>query len=217
MRKKATKQGVTGVPTLNGKPIELTDSWDKTTLAQYLRILKLKNDTIELISIITGLEYDYLKKAKIKGLEKLLHAASFIKEIPVIPTEAKQIGGFKLPLNASGVFDIQFEELAQFEDMRIIMSETDVKDGYALAESYAKYCAIYLQKLRDGEYDHDKAMKMVPEIHTYRALEVISAGSFFLTKLWILLNGTAKMSPSSKQAPKKRTGKPSKRSLARTR
>lgn len=217
MRKKATKQGITGIPTLNGKPINITDSWDKTTLSQYLRILKLNNDTVELISIITGLDYEYLKKAKIIGLEKLLYASRFIEIIPKLSENVEKIGGFKLPLNASGVFDVQFETLAQFEDMRTIMAETDVKEAYKLTESYAKYCAIYCQKLRDGEYDYDKAMKMVPEIHTYPSFEVIMAGSFFLTKLWSLLSGTLKASPSSVPAQKKHTGKHSRKNLGRTR
>lgn len=216
MKRKAKPSGIVGTPTLNGKPIKITDSWEKTTLAQYLRIMKLKNDTIELLSIITGLEYNYLKNAKIKGLEKLLYAASFINTPPGVPIDVKKIGGFKLPLNHKGIFDIQFESLAQFEDMRTVMDSTDVKDTQALTESYAKYCAFYVQKLRDGEYDGDKALSMVPEIHTYPALEVIAAGSFFFVRLWSLLHGTAKTSPNSAPARKKPTGKRSKRNSGHT-
>jgi len=215
MRKKATTSGITGIPTLNGEPIKITDSWEKTTLAQYIRIMKCKNDTAELLSIITGLEYDLLKKANIKGLDKLLYASSFINTHPVIPTKVEKIGGFKLPLNHKGIFDIQFESLAQFEDMRTVMDATDTKDATAITESYAKYCAFYLQKLRDGEYDGGKALAMVPEIMEYPALEVISAGSFFLVRLWILLRGTPTTSPSSAPSRKKRTGKHSRKSSAR--
>lgn len=216
MRKKATTSGITGIPTLNGEPIRITDSWEKTTLNQYLRIMKSKNDTVEILSIITGLDYDYLKKAQIKGLEKLLYAASFINTAPVIPTKVEKIGGFKLPLNSKGVFDIQFESLAQFVDMQTIMAASVKEDIVALTESYAKYCALYVQKLRDGEYDGDKAMAMVEEIKTYPALEVIAAGSFFFVRLWTLSHGTAKTSPISAPARKKPTGKRSKKSSART-
>lgn len=216
MRKKATTSGITGIPTLNGKPIKITDSWEKTTLSQYLRIMRMNNDTVELLSIITGLDYDYLKKAKINGLDKLLHAASFINTPPVVPDKPTKIGGFKLPLNAKGVFDIQFESLAQFEDMRVIMESVDMNDVTAITESYAKYCALYVQKLRDGEYDGNKALAMVEEINTYPALEVIAAGSFFFVRLWSLLRGTQTTSPNSAPSRKKRTGKPSKRSSAAT-
>lgn len=212
MRKsKIIPTSIVGQFTINGKPIQITDSWAKTTFGQYLRIMKLKNDTIELLSIITGLEYDYLKKAKITGIEKLLVASGFINSVPDIPTQAKKIGGFKLPLNSKGIFDIQFESLAQFEDMRMIMGKTDMKDPIALTESYATYCAIYVQKLRDGEYDGEKAMGMVPEIHTCPAFDVISAGSFFLTRLWILLNGTQKKSPSTTQTQTTAIGKRTKK------
>lgn len=220
MRKKVKDlkhhEEIIGTPTLNGEPIKITDSWEKTTLNQYLRIMKSKNDTVELLSIITGLDYDLLKKSKIQGLEKLLYAASFINSAPVIPTNVEKIGGFKLPLNSKGVFDIQFESLAQFEDMRVIMDSTAKEDIAGITESYAKYCALYLQKLRDGEYDGDKALSMVPEIMNYPALEVIAAGSFFFVRLWSLLHGTAKTSPSSTPARKKPTGKRSKRNSGHT-
>lgn len=216
MRKKATTSGITGIPTLNGEPINITDSWEKTTLAQYLRIMRMKNDTIELLSIITGLDYDLLKKANIKGLDKLLYASRFINSAPVVPTKVEKIGPFKLPLNHKGIFDIQFESLAQFEDMRVIMESVDMKDVTAITESYAKYCALYVQKLRDGEYDGGKALAMVDEVMTYPALEVIAAGSFFFVRLWSLLRGTPTTSPNSAPSRKKRTGKPSRKSSGRT-
>jgi hypothetical protein len=212
MKRKKTQPGIVGQFTINGKPIEITDSWAKTTFGQYLRIMKLNNDTIELLSIITGLEYEYLKKAKITGMEKLLVASGFINTVPYIPTEAKKIGPFKLPLNSSGIFDIQFESLAQFEDMRLLMGKSDLKDPYQLTESYAKYCALYVQKLRDGEYDADKALAMLPEIMTYPAFDVISAGSFFFVRLWSLLNGTQPTSRNTTQTQTMSTGKRSKRS-----
>lgn len=210
---KKPKQG----STLNGKPITVTDSWDKMNFGQYLRVMKLKNDTIELISILTGLEYDYIKKANISGFDKLLFMAGFINTPPVFDFEhVTQIGPYKLSLNSQGIFDVQFESLAQFEDMRQVM--TKLEEGvHAHTEAYAKYCAIYIQKLRDGEYDGDKAMAMVPEIMTYPASHVITAGSFFFVKLMSLLSGTAPTSPNSARPRRKAIGKRSKKSLGRTR
>lgn len=189
MAKKKQPQGIIGQFTVNGKPIQITDSWEKCTFSQYLAIMKMQTEH-ELLSIITGIPYEDIKKSKITGLEKLLVAAGFIKTIPDIPKTPKKIGGFKLPLNSKGIFDIQFESLGQFEDMRLVMAKADMNDPYQLTESYGRYCSIYLQKLRDGEYDGEKALGMMPEIMNYPALEVIAAGSFFLTKLLILLNGT---------------------------
>lgn len=209
-----------GTPTLNGKPIEVTDSWDKMTFAQYLRVLKIgKNDMIEILSIVTGIEYETLKKAKIGGLPKIMFLARFItdpKNPPNFPEKPTHIGKYKLPLNSKGVFNIQFESLAQFEDMRQVM--INVKEGvHAHTEAYATYCALYLQKIRDGEYDSDKALKMVPELMNYPASDIISAGGFFFVTLQSLLNGIISNSRSIAQPRKKPIGKRSKGSLAHTR
>lgn len=202
--------------TLNGKPITITDSWDKMTFAQYLRILKLKDDTVELISILSSLDYDTVKKANISGMDNMLYMASFINTPPVFDYEnVTHIGPHKLPLNSKGVFDIQFESLPQFEDMRQVFTKLE-KGVYAHTEAYATYCAIYAQKLRDGEYDGDKALAMVPEVMTYPASHIITAGSFFFVKLTSLLNGTQANSQNTAPHRRKPIGKRSKRSSART-
>lgn len=209
--------------TINKKKIEVTSSWDAMDFAQYLRVLKMK-DGFDKISIITGIDSEVLKKAKIKGLNKILYAAQFLDTAPVFPEKPLQIGKYKLPLNHKGIFDIQFESLEQFEDMRQVFSKLkpiqegpDILDRiYAHTEAYATYCAIYLQKIRDGEYDGDKALKMVPEVMTYPASDVIVAGGFFFVKLQSLSIGIQSSSPNSVHLPKRYTGKRSKRSSART-
>lgn len=210
MAKKKTT-GIVGQFTINGKPVQITDSWDKCTFSQYLAIMKMQDEK-ELLSIITGIPYEDIKNAKISGLEKLLHAAGFINTIPDIPKTPKKVGPFKLPLNSKGIFDVQFESLAQFEDMRMIMGKTDLKNPYELTKSYGIYCAIYLQKMRDKEYDGDNAMSMVPEIMEYPALEVISAGSFFLSKLLSLLIGTLKNYQNTAPTRNRNIGKTIKKS-----
>lgn len=208
--------------TLNGKPIKITNSWEAMNFGQYLRILKLKDDKIELISILTGLEYDYLKTAKITGVDKLLFVAQFVNTPPSFPEKPTHIGKYKLPLNSKGVFDIQFESLAQFEDMRKCMpfyleTDTDLEKIYKHTEAYATYCALYIQKLRDGDYDGDKAIQMLPEVMLMPASHIITAGSFFFIKLLSLLTGMPKNSPNTAQAPKKRTGKRTKKRSDRSR
>lgn len=202
--------------TLNKKQIEVTDSWEALTFAQYLRILKMGNDIVETISILTGLEYDYLKKANIKGIDKLLYCAQFLNKPPQFPDKPTHIGPYKLPLNSAGVFDIQFESLAQFEDMRQIMGKLE-EGVYPHTEAYAKYCALYVQKIRDKEYSGQKALEMVSEIMTYPASHIITAGGFFFVKLSILLNGTQSNSPNTAPHRKKSTGKRSAKSSGRTR
>lgn len=210
--------------TLNNNKIEVTDSWDTMTFAQHLRVMKMK-DIYDKISIVTGIERETLKKSRIKGLNKILYAARFLDDEPKFPEKPTQIGKYKLPINSKGIFDIQFESLEQFEDMRQIYSKLkpieecpDIIDRiHAHTEAYATYCALYLQKIRDGEYDGDKALQMVPEIMNYPTSDVISAGGFFFVSLQSLSNGIQSNSPNTTQAPKKSIGKRSKRSSGRTR
>lgn len=209
------KKGYIGQPTLNGKPIEITDSWEKMTFAQYLRLLKAKDDTIEIISIITGIENEVLRKAKIGGLPKLMFLARFMQQPPKFPEKPTKIGKYKLPLNSKGIFDIQLESLAQFEDMRHVMN--NLKEGvHAHTEAYATYCALYLQKIRDEEYDSDKAFKMVPELMEYPASDIISAGGFFFVRLQNLSTGILNNSPTTKRDRRKPIGKRSKRNSGHT-
>lgn len=200
--------------TLNGKSIKITSSWDEMLFKQYLRILKLKDDNVELISILSGVDYETVKKAKITGLDNLMYLTRFLQTPPQFPDKPSYIGPYKLPLNSKGVFDIQFESLAQFEDMRQVMGKVEA-GVYAHTEAYATYCAIYLQKLRDGEYDGDKAMQIVTEVMSYPASDVIVAGGFFFVKLQSLLNGTRSNSQSSAPLQRKPIGKRSRKNLVR--
>lgn len=210
---------------LNGKTIEVTDSWDKMTFAQHLQVFKMK-DIYDKISIITGIDRETLKKSRIKGLNKILYAARFLDETPQFPEKPTKIGPYKLPLNSKGIFDIQFESLEQFEDMRQVFSKLkpfpqegeqciDILDRiHAHTEAYATYCAIYLQKIRDNEYDGDKALKIVPEVMGYPSSEVVTAGGFFFVRLQSLSTGIQSNSRSIAPARRKSIGKRSKRSSA---
>jgi hypothetical protein len=97
--------------------------------------------------------------------------------------------------------DITLETLGQFEDMRKVMDSCNPKDGdtdiekiVRITEAYPVYSAIYCQKIRDGQYDCDKAMEMVPEMWAAPALEILSAGNFFLISLSSSFSSTQKTS-----------------------
>ena len=191
---------------LNGKELTLPSSWLDPNFAQYIGIMENKAGTIGAISIFTGVDIQTLKKAKIEGLDMVIKTLSFLNKPANFEANATQIGKYKLPLNSKGVFDVQFESLGQFEDMSIVMRNVPEKDIIAHTKAYANYAAIYLQKLRDGEYDDDKAKLMVPEVMEMPAHEVISAGSFFFLKLLNLLTGTTTNSQTTN--PKLKKSKP---------
>lgn len=194
---------IKGVFKLNGKPTDVASSWDDFTYYQYWRIFNLNDDTAELVSIFTGVPRETLLTANLTGFEKIVEIAVQITKAgaPNWNGDCDQVGPYKLPHNKDGRFDIQFESLGQFEDMRAIMrTVTDVK---SLTAAHPRFVAIYLQKIRDGAYDPEKAKEMVEEVKAMPAKEVITVGSFFYARLKNLLNGTQTSSPSTKRTPKK--------------
>lgn len=184
--------------TLNGKQVSIKTSWDELTFSQYCQILKSGSDRYRVISILSGLDYEILKDAIIIGVDQVIMAASFVNKVPKIPESTERCGKYPIPKD----FNIQFESLAQFEDMRKVMLVSS-SDLIKLTESYSTYVAIYLQKLRDGEYDYSKALEMIPEVEQMPAMEVLCLGNFFTVKVLTLLNGTANNSRHTNQTPKK--------------
>lgn len=187
---------------LNGKSINVASSWDDLTFDQFLQILDSKDDLLQLVSICSGLDYETLKKSVIVGLDSVIQAMQFIRTKANYPDTTKKLGKYKLPLDPKGEFNPQYKRLDQFEDMRKAMIASD-KGVKSVTEAYATYCAIYLQELRDGNYDYQKAMAMVDEVKQMPAKEVIPAGSFFLIKLLNLSIGIKKTSPNTTQSRKK--------------
>lgn len=189
---------------LNDKPLQIPSAWHETNFFQYVSVMEGVSDTGKVISLFTGIDHETIKKANFTGLELVITALSFLRTVPEIPATVSQVGKYKLPLDSNGEFNIQMESLAQFEDLRAIIKKLPNNDVIALTKSYSYIVAIYLQKIRDGEYDPDKAKSMVAEVEQMPALEVVSAGSFFLIKLLNLLNGTVKTSHNISQSPRKK-------------
>lgn len=194
---------------LNGKPIEIATSWDELDFYQWLRAME-PLEFKQLVAVCAGIPDDEnLQKAQITGnIDALVVAMKFINKAPAWTDPVLQCGPYKLPINHKGKYNIQYEDLQQFEDLRPIMNKivgaTVQERTKSIAGLYPSMVAIYLQKIRDGEYSYNKAMDMVEEIKTYPAREVVTLGSFFLVKLTNLLNGTPDSSPTTKQNPKKK-------------
>lgn len=185
---------------INDQSINVPTCWEDLTFSQYMRVLSLKDDTVELISIFTGLDQEYLRSARILGLKELLEVTKFLKThidvSKLLPPDT--ILGVKLPAT------VQLESLGQFEDMRKIMVSGHGADLSQFLENYARYVAIYVQKERDGSYNYKKAQDLIPEIMQAPALEVIGAGSFFYVMLLSLLTGTKPSYPKVAAVPKRK-------------
>lgn len=186
---------------VNGKPVKVPTAWGELTYSQYQSILSWDGDMIKLVSLFTGLEYDSIRNAVISGLDKLLEALSFVTTQPELPGYVDQCGPYKIPDKVKGKFNVQYESLAQFEDARSHMKKLDGTTA-TLVKTYGSIVSIYLQKLRDGEYDPLKVPSMEEEVKDFNAFQVLSLGAFFFIRLTILLTGTGKGSPSTQPPPK---------------
>ena len=203
---------------INGKSTPIPTSWNDVTFKQYLEIFNIKDDVLQLVSILSGVDYEIIKNAEIIGVEKLLEAISFANQQITFPDYVDHCGPYKIAANSKGQFNIQYESLGQFEDARKIMNglNGNIK---AHTEAYGKYVAIYIQKIKDKSYDPQKVEEVEKELQNYPAYQVITLGSFFFVKLRILFGGIPRTSPATPPTRKKskRVLKPSKRSSGATR
>lgn len=196
---------------LNGKPIEIATSWDEFSYNQWLRAME-PLEFKQLFAVCADLPDDEnLQKAQITGnIDGLVVAMKFVNKPPVWNDVVLQCGPHKLPINHKGQYNITYEDLDQFEDMRSLMNKiegtTTEQRTKSIAWLYPQFLSIYLQKIRDGYYSYSKACEMIAEIKTYPAREVVTLGSFFLVKLTSLLNGTPDSSQTT--APNLKKKKP---------
>jgi hypothetical protein len=185
---------------LNNEPHEFPTSWADVTYSQWVALMELPDNTMEYVSLFTGIPIDTLKKMQIIGLDSLLNALSFLNTKPEMPGSVLKCGKYPIP----EFFNIQQESLGQFEDMRDTFKKMD-NTIIGIIKSYKTYVAIYLQKIRDGVYDHTKVPSMEREVDSMPGMEVITLGSFFFLKLRSLSNGTPITFPLTKQSQKKKS------------
>jgi hypothetical protein len=189
---------------LNNKPLQIPSTWYDPTFEQHLKIMEKPLSTLEVISVFTGIEVEKLRTANIEGLDMVIATLSFLKKPITYDSKLTKIGKYELPLNSKGEFNIQFESLAQFEDMSSAMMKVPDKNALEHTKAYSKYVSIYLQKIRDGKYIPDKAKQMEAEVMLMPAYQVIVLGGFFFIKLLNLLTGTVQTSQNMSPNPKKR-------------
>ena len=172
---------------LNGKTLKVPASWEDVTFDQYIKYLRSDGNNLKVVSIFTEIPEDVLlnPKTEIVGFDNIITALDFLNDKPEFEITYK-LGKYTIPK------DITFESPAQYFDMKACM--INAADVISCTEKYADILAIYVQKIRDGAYDQEKAKAMVPDIMKMPAGEVLSAGSLFIVKLLNLSKNTPKTS-----------------------
>lgn len=183
---------------------EVPTSWDDVTFKMFLALKDCGDDWGKVIAVLTDMDYEIIKKATIKNLDKLLTAVGFIntKTETYIP---KTILGYEIPKN------LGFETIGQLEDIKLelkAMKEENASMDDQLLK-YPLWCAVYACKnwnLKDGEtpqYDWKKAEKMQSIFFDAPCLEVLGIGNFTLMKLIGLNLNTGKSSQGRSTLMKK--------------
>lgn len=188
--------------TLNGQDLQIPSSWYDLTMRQFNAVSKPDIQISDVVSIFTGIPVETVRNSVLVGMDQLVISLEFLnKPMDTTGFAPTKLGNYTLPVNKDGKFDIQVESLGQFEDMR-----NDMKHAKTLLElsgCYHKFCARYLQKIRDGVYNPQKAVEMFEEILDMPAVEVMAVGGFFYLSIMSLSSGTAITSPPTPQNPKK--------------
>lgn len=190
---------------IKNKTYSVPGSWYEFTYQQYLDYVAAcaeTQDIIKIISVLSGIDHEFLKKHNVIGAENLIRCLHYLKQSPEFGDYTPKVGKYRLPVNSKGKFDIQFESLAQFEDMGAAVKKIPKGGFMELLEAYPVFCSIYLQKIRDGEYNYGAAMEMLPEVKQMPFPEVLVAGSFFFLHTLGLLSGTDPSSHPKKKIPK---------------
>lgn len=146
------------------------------TYNQYIELLKAPNSLLHYIHIFTGITIDQLKNAEFRNLEKIAISLSFVTIPPKLegPPTA-MVGPYVTPK------DVTIESLGQFEDLRGLIQKLpkETPDPAFISDLYLEACAIYVQKLKDGKYDHSKVSGVKELLKNYSCVEIIQTGSFF--------------------------------------
>lgn len=153
-------------------------SWSEVSFKTFLALTKANNQPHEMLSVLTGIEAEILKKAHISNLGQLLQILNFT----TIPLDMRKVPdklcGYDIPKT------LDFETIGQYMDIKdIIDRNTDQVD---MMESYPEMCAIYATK----PYDYQKAKEKINEFLDSPCREVLAVGNFILLKLIALKNTT---------------------------
>lgn len=167
---------------ISRQKVKIPTTWLDVTYSQYVYMIIPRSFT-EYIHCFSGIPLETLNTSKINNVDRLSKAIAFLSERPDM-TRTAVVGPYTMPGQP------QFESLAQFEDLRSLVKkypakerkDFDYTDFEMECELYLSACAIYFQKVRDGEYNPAKVESVKDELRTASAVEVLSNGAFFFAK-----------------------------------
>jgi hypothetical protein len=160
--------------TLNGVRVEknLTTSWEETTFATFLALYECGNDRVKILSVLTGIDEETLRKSEIGNLEPLLRLISYVTNQPFeyeIP-EAIHVGDHSYPIAKN----LEITSLDRYNDLEDIIKTFATLDTKGVVSKYPLICAIYAV----NPYDYKDAENLSKEFFNAPCTEVMAVGNF---------------------------------------
>ncbi len=194
---------------IKGKKVTMPSGWHDIPYKIGYKILSENLDVIQTASLLTGLSEEEVKRSE--DVIIWMSAFTFLQNPPdrfnEFPRSVK-LGVDRLVfpfVSYADEFDLGQAEVGQIEDMRALYAEREKEikgeeerdlTDIEFISTMPVMCAIYLQKILDGAYDGEKALRLEDRVKEELSMkEVVSMGAFFLSRLSNLIYGsTTKLS-----------------------
>jgi len=170
--------------------VEIPTSWQQVTFKQYLGLLEAGTDIVKVLSVLTGIEEELVRKAEIKNLSKVTACLHFMNK-PIKYLTPNTVLGHKVATN------LDTESIAQFADLQEIckgFKEDDAKHNYSLFPLIVATYAV-------SPYDFKEAEKIQSKFLDAPCTEVLAIGNFTLVRLSALSSGIVPTSPQADTRP----------------
>ena len=168
---------------LNGVKVEkdLPTCWAETTFDQFMKLTKCGVDKAKILSVITGLDEETIRKAQIANLDALLRVISYVTNEPFDYTLPKVLhvpgGEYQIADN------LELTSLERYNDLEDII-KTFGDDNHENISKYPLICAIYAV----NPYDYKTAENLSKEFLNAPCTEVMAVGNFTLVNISGLRN-----------------------------
>jgi hypothetical protein len=165
---------------------EIPEGYDEMKFGTYLKLMSSNFTSEEVVSIVTGVNIEYLKKWNdINGYNEILKALSWL----TVKNEIQPQGSITFKGVLYKFKDIGDLDVGMYEDFKKIALSL-WKDYKLQLLQYPTLVSLYLSKVVNGVYDYDKALDMVEDVYSCSAQDVVGLVGFFFKKLNESLNGT---------------------------
>lgn len=172
------------------------------TFGDFIKLESCGEDIIKVIALLTKMDYEQLKLAKIKNLEGIITTLGFLKRPhPMLHADfskmnadelknfhqvvrehlPQEIYGYPVPKN------LEMEQAMMYMDLNTFVKESKDLTPLQQLERYTLYVATYATVKFKGEHDWSYAVQLAPVFLNAPCVEVMAVGNFTLLKL-IALN-----------------------------